>query len=66
MIQIHADELQVGDVIHYDGHPHLVARVGCEPGWAWPIASDACGWAIALGHWMVEVEREAEGRALVG
>lgn len=59
MSTIHADELQPGDVVEYGGQRHAVCRVDRRPGWAWPIASDDTGWAIALDHHLVDVERAA-------
>jgi hypothetical protein len=47
---IYADELQMGDVVDYLGTPHRVAHVDRHAGWAWPVAYDDRGWAIALGH----------------
>ncbi len=57
MIKIHADELQPGDVIADHGARHRVTHVERHDGWAWPVASDESGWAIALGHDTVEIER---------
>lgn len=54
---IHADELQPGDVVVYDGHQHHIARVDRRDGWAWPIAADDTGWAIALAHEPILIER---------
>jgi hypothetical protein len=59
MMAIHADELRVGDVIEYQGEQHRVARVDRRAGWAWPIAADESGWAIALNHHVIEVHRDA-------
>ena len=56
---IHADELQPGDVIVYDRHIHHITRVKREDGWAWPIASDDTGWAIALSHQLIDVHSVA-------
>jgi hypothetical protein len=49
MTTIHADELQTGDVVEYLGTPHRVAHIDRHAGWAWPVAYDDRGWAIALG-----------------
>jgi hypothetical protein len=57
MIEIHADDLQAGDVIEYAGKRHLIALVDRRPGWLWPIAKDAHGWAIALEHQLIPVLR---------
>ncbi len=60
MSMIHADELQPGDVVEYGGERHAVRLVDRRPGWAWPIASDGEGWAIALDHrHLVDVVRAA-------
>jgi hypothetical protein len=59
MMTIHADDLQPGDVVVYDGYVRRVTRVSRRDGWAWPVASDDSGWAIALGHALIDVEREA-------
>jgi hypothetical protein len=59
MTTIHADELQPGDVVTYDGHDHQITRVDRRDGWAWPIAADDTGWAIALDHNLIDVHREA-------
>jgi hypothetical protein len=56
---IHADELQPGDVFVYDGHNHKITRIERCDGWAWPIAGDDTGWAIALGHQLIDVHRKA-------
>jgi hypothetical protein len=36
-----------------------VSHVDLEMGWAWPIAFDDRGWAMALGHDLVVVHRPA-------
>ena len=54
---IHADELQPGDDLSWDGRKHTIAYVERRGGWAWPIAVDETGWAIALGHDLVVVDR---------
>jgi hypothetical protein len=59
MTTIHADELQPGDVIVYGGHVRQITRVSRENGWSWPIAADDTGWAIALGHRLIDVLRVA-------
>ena len=59
MVKIQAHELQPGDVLEYDGRFHSVSHVELRPGWAWPIAADDQGWAMALGHRLVEVLRPA-------
>ena len=59
MTTIHADELQPGDIVAYGGHQHLITAVEQLAGWAWPVAADGTGWAIALGHQLIDVERLA-------
>ena len=56
---IRADELQPGDVVVYGGHRHRIARVDRRDGWAWPIAADHSGWAIALDNKLIDVHRSA-------
>jgi len=55
--RIHASELHPGDVIVDGKQRRQLCCVEQRPGWAWPVASDGTGWAIALGDAMVEVER---------
>ena len=59
MTTIHADQLQPGDVVVYNGHHHQITHVERRRGWAWPIAADDSGWAIALGHELIDVHRNA-------
>ena len=59
MTTIHADEIQVGDALTWDGRLHTITRVDWRDGWAWPIAVDGTGWAIALGHHPLNVDRDA-------
>jgi len=59
MNRIHADDLQPGDVVDYHGHPHRVTHIDRRNGWAWPVAFDDAGWAMALGHNLVTVDRAA-------
>ena len=56
-IRIHADELRPGDVVEYHGHAHRITEVSRHDGWAWPIAVDGTGWAMALDHCLVSVFR---------
>jgi hypothetical protein len=58
MITIHADEVRPGDVIEDHGAAHRITHVARRDGWAWPVASDDTGWAIALGHRLVAVDRQ--------
>ena len=57
MATIHADDLQPGDVVVYAGELHQVTRVRRADGWAWPIAYDNAGWAMALGHDLIDLQR---------
>ena len=59
MTTIHADEVQVGDVVEHQGRPHRVVHIDWRRGWAWPVASDGDGWGMALGHQLIQVERLA-------
>ena len=54
---IHADELQRGDVVVHHGQPRRITCVDRRAGWAWPIASDGTGWAIALSRTRIDVQR---------
>jgi hypothetical protein len=57
MTTIYADEVQPGDVIVYDGNVHQIVHVNHLDGWAWPVATDCTGWAIALSHRLIDVKR---------
>ena len=59
MTKIYADELQPGDVVEYAGRLHTVSHVDRRAGWSWPIAADDTGWAMALGHDLINVLRSA-------
>ena len=59
MTTIYADRLQPGDVVDDHGQPHQVTHVDRRDGWAWPIAFDDAGWAMALGHVLLVVHRPA-------
>jgi hypothetical protein len=59
MRMIHADELHPGDTVVWEGRYHTITYVDRRDGWAWPIAVDGTGWAIALGHQPVHVNRHA-------
>lgn len=60
MTLIHADELQAGDdVVDPSGHEHHVTHVEQRPGWAFPVAFDDTGWAMALGCRPLLVHRPA-------
>jgi hypothetical protein len=57
MTTIHADELQPGDILEYDGRRHRATHVDRRDGWAWPVAFDGEGWAMAVGHRLIAVHR---------
>ena len=59
MTTIPADEIRPGDVVVHGGRDHRITHVDRRPGWAWPIAVDDTGWAIALGHQVIHVHRIA-------
>jgi hypothetical protein len=59
MTAIQADELQPGDVVVYHGCTRQITRVDRRDGWAWPVAADDTGWAIALDHHLIDVQRAA-------
>ena len=59
MITIRADEIRLGDVVVHDGRDHAITHVDRRAGWAWPIAADDTGWAIAPGHQVIHVHRIA-------
>jgi hypothetical protein len=61
-MMIHTDELRPGDAFDWDGHVHMITFVERRDGWAWPIAVDGTGWAIALGHHLIDVDRTASDR----
>ena len=65
MTTIHADEIRPGDVVH-DGRDHRITHVDRQAGWAWPIAADDTGWAMALGHQAIEVRRTGGGPESAG
>jgi hypothetical protein len=46
---IHTEELRPGDVVDYHGQRHRVTRIDRHGGWAFSVAFDDTGWAIALG-----------------
>ena len=59
MMKIYADELRPGDVVAHDGHTRRITDVDRRAGWAWPIAVDGSGWAIALDHRLIDVHVDA-------
>jgi hypothetical protein len=59
MTIIRADELKAGDIVAYDGRNRRIARIDRLDGWAWPVATDDTGWAIALGCQLVAVHQRA-------
>jgi len=46
---IHTDELRPGDIVDYHGQRHCVTHIDRHGGWAFSVAFDDAGWAIALG-----------------
>ncbi len=56
-VRVHADEIQPGDVIEYQGRRRRITDVIRRSGWSWPIAADGTGWAMALDHQLVGVSR---------
>ena len=59
MTKIHADKLQPGDAVVYDGLDRQITNVPRRDGWAWPIAAEGTGWAIAHDHRLIAVHRDA-------
>jgi hypothetical protein len=59
MTTIRTDELKPGDIVAYDGRNRRIARVDRRDGWAWPVATDDTGWAIALGRQLIDVHQRA-------
>jgi hypothetical protein len=59
MIKIPPHDLRAGDVVDYHGELHTVAHIDQEVGWAWPVAFDDAGWAIAVGGDLLCVNRAA-------
>jgi hypothetical protein len=57
MTTIYAVDVRPGDVVDYGGRPRRVAHVDRRRGWAWAIAYDDAGWAMALGQDLVVVDR---------
>ena len=62
MTMIYADDLQPGDVVDYHGELHRITHIERCDGWAWPVAYDDAGWAMALGHDPVDVRRATARR----
>jgi hypothetical protein len=58
-MKMYADDLRPGDVVVYGGRNHRITRVDRRAGWAWPVAADGTGWAIALDHRLIDVSRTA-------
>jgi len=50
---------QSGDVVEYRGQCHHVAGIERRQGRACAVAFDAAGWAIALGHELVDIHPAA-------
>jgi hypothetical protein len=57
MFRIDASKLRAGDVVDDHGELHRIEHIDRRAGWAWPIAFDDHGWAIAIGDDSVSVER---------
>ena len=57
MTTILAHDLEPGDVVDYHGQLRQITQVHRGAGWAWPVAYDDTGWAMALGHSPVLVSR---------
>jgi hypothetical protein len=58
-MKIYADDLRPGDVVVYGGRHRRITRVDRRAGWAWPVAADGTGWAIALDHRLIDVSHAA-------
>jgi hypothetical protein len=56
-IEVYADEIRPGDVIKHQGCARRITNVVRHSGWAFPVAVDGTGWAIALDHHIVSVSR---------
>ena len=59
MTTILAHDLEPGDVVDYHGQLRQITQVHRGAGWAWPVAYDDTGWAMALGQAPVAVIRTA-------
>jgi hypothetical protein len=59
MTTILANDVQPGDVVDYHGELHRITHVNHGDGWAWPVAYDDAGWAMALGNESFVVRRSA-------
>ena len=59
MTTSHAQDLRPGDVVEYGGCLHHVTHIDRRSGWAFPVAFDGEGWAMALGDGVVLVDRRA-------
>lgn len=59
MTTIEARDVRAGDIVLYCGERHRVARVDHLRGWAWPVAFDGSGWAMALGGSVMIAARNA-------
>jgi hypothetical protein len=62
MTTILAHDLEPGDVVDYHGALHRIIQVHRGSGWAWPVAYDDTGWAMALGDELVVALRTATRR----
>jgi hypothetical protein len=59
MTTIDAHDVRPGDIIYYHGRHHRIDHVDRREGWAWPVAFDGAGWAMALGGHVVITRRAA-------
>jgi hypothetical protein len=59
MTTIPPHELTPGGVVAYNGGSLRITCIDRRAGWAWPIATDDTGRAIALGRQLVTVDRDA-------
>jgi hypothetical protein len=55
---IEADKVRAGDIVEYGGERHLVTEIRRPSGASWSLACDGAGWAIALGHQPLVVQRQ--------
>jgi hypothetical protein len=57
--RVRTDQIRPGDVVTYRGRRRRIVHIVRRDGWAWSIAADETGWAIALGSDLIEVQRAA-------
>ena len=63
-ISIDASQLRPGDFVEYGGRPRRITDVLRGAGFAWPIAVDGTGWAMALGQHPITVRRRERVRRI--